>query len=50
MTESTMTREERMALANRRTGLFIFQISWIMVFVCLMLVNADPLQLCVMAA
>ncbi|MBK8027770.1 MAG: hypothetical protein IPK19_41915 [Chloroflexi bacterium] len=36
-----MTREERMALANRRTGLFIFQISWIMVFVCLMLVNVQ---------
>ncbi|MBL8133431.1 MAG: heme-copper oxidase subunit III [Anaerolineae bacterium] len=41
MAESTLTREERIALANRRTGLLVFQISWIMVFVCLMLVNVQ---------
>jgi heme/copper-type cytochrome/quinol oxidase subunit 3 len=34
-----LTREERIALANRRFGLFIFQMSWILVFVLLVIVN-----------
>jgi hypothetical protein len=34
-----MTREQEIALKNRRTGLNIFQISWIMVFICLVIVN-----------
>jgi len=37
--DTQLSRQERMALANRRTGLFIFQLSWIMVFVCLTFVN-----------
>lgn len=34
-----LTREERIALANRRFGLFIFQMSWILVFILLVIVN-----------
>lgn len=34
-----LTRQQEIALKNRRTGLNIFQISWIMVFVCLSIVN-----------
>jgi len=34
-----LSREEQLALKNRRTGMAIFQISWIMVFVCLVMVN-----------
>ncbi len=34
-----LSREELMALQNKRTGVTIFQISWIMVFVCLIVVN-----------
>lgn len=34
-----MTREQEIALKNRRTGMNIFQLSWIMVFVCLVIVN-----------
>lgn len=37
--EQNLSREELQALRNKRTGLFIFQISWIMVFVCLVIVN-----------
>jgi heme/copper-type cytochrome/quinol oxidase subunit 3 len=37
--EQPLSRQERLALKNRRTGMTIFQISWIMVFVCLILVN-----------
>ena len=37
--EQQLTREERLALKNKRTGLTIFQISWIMVFVSLVVVN-----------
>lgn len=37
--ERQLSREERLALKNRRTGMAIFQISWIMVFVCLIVVN-----------
>jgi heme/copper-type cytochrome/quinol oxidase subunit 3 len=32
-------REEELALKNKRTGMTIFQISWIMAFVCLIFVN-----------
>jgi heme/copper-type cytochrome/quinol oxidase subunit 3 len=34
-----LSRDELIALRNKRTGVTIFQISWIMVFVCLILVN-----------
>lgn len=34
-----MTRDEIIALKNKRTAVTVFQISWIMVFVCLILVN-----------
>jgi heme/copper-type cytochrome/quinol oxidase subunit 3 len=37
--EEQLTREELQALRNRRTGMFIFQVSWIMAFVCLVIVN-----------
>lgn len=38
-TAQPMTREEALALKNKRTGLTIFQLSWMMTFVCLVLVN-----------
>lgn len=37
--EKELSRDELIALKNRRTGVTVFQISWIMVFVCLTLVN-----------
>lgn len=37
--EQNLSREELQAIRNRRTGLLIFQISWIMAFVCLVIVN-----------
>ncbi len=37
--EPQLSRQELLTLKNRRTGMAIFQISWIMVFVCLILVN-----------
>lgn len=37
--ENNLSREELQALRNRRTGMTIFQISWIMAFVCLIVVN-----------
>lgn len=37
--EHQLSRDEQTALNNRRTGVTIFQISWIMVFVCLSVVN-----------
>jgi cytochrome c oxidase subunit III len=37
--EKPLSRREALALKNRRTGMAIFQISWIMVFVCLIVVN-----------
>jgi heme/copper-type cytochrome/quinol oxidase subunit 3 len=37
--EQELTREERQKLANNRTGMAIFQISWILAFVCLVIVN-----------
>lgn len=36
--ERPLTRAEQMALRNKRTGMTIFQLSWILVFVCLVLV------------
>ncbi len=37
--EQNLSREELQALRNKRTGLLVFQISWIMAFVCLVIVN-----------
>ncbi|MEO8608721.1 MAG: cytochrome c oxidase subunit 3 [Chloroflexota bacterium] len=37
--EQQLSREELQALRNKRTGLAIFQVSWIMVFVVLIVVN-----------
>ena len=37
--EQKLTRQEQLQLRNRRTGLTVFQISWIMTFVCLIVVN-----------
>ena len=37
--ENELSREELQRLRNKRSGLAIFQISWIMVFVCLIIVN-----------
>lgn len=37
--EQSLTRAERQALANKRTAVTVFQVSWIMVFVCLIVVN-----------
>ncbi len=37
--EHKPTRKELQDLRNKRTGLFIFQLSWILVFVCLVIVN-----------
>jgi nitric oxide reductase NorE protein len=37
--EANLSREERQALRNKRTGMFVFQVSWIMAFVCLVIVN-----------
>ena len=37
--EEGLSRQELQALRNKRTGLAIFQLSWIMTFVCLSLVS-----------
>ncbi|MCA9905605.1 MAG: cytochrome c oxidase subunit 3 [Anaerolineae bacterium] len=37
--EQGLSRDELIALRNKRTGMTVFQISWIMVFVCLIVVN-----------
>ena len=37
--EQALSRSERQALANKRTAVTVFQVSWIMVFVCLIVVN-----------
>lgn len=37
--EKNLSREELLALRNRRTGMTVFQISWIMAFLCLIIVN-----------
>ncbi len=36
--ERPLTRDEQIALKNKRTGMTLFQISWILVFVCLVVV------------
>jgi cytochrome c oxidase subunit III len=35
----TLTRDAEIALKNKRTGINIFQVSWIMVFISLVIVN-----------
>ena len=37
--EQGLSRDELIALRNKRSGVFIFQLSWILVFVCLIVVN-----------
>lgn len=37
--ERALRRQQEMTLKNRRTGINLFQISWIMVFICLIVVN-----------
>ncbi len=37
--ESSLSREELQDLRNKRTAVTVFQISWIMVFVCLIVAN-----------
>lgn len=37
--EEQLRREEELALKNKRAGMLIFQISWIMAFICLVIVN-----------
>jgi heme/copper-type cytochrome/quinol oxidase subunit 3 len=37
--EEELSREEHQALQNKRAGMFIFQVSWIMAFVALIVVN-----------
>ena len=37
--QEPLTPAELLQARNRRTGLTIFQISWILVFVCLVIVN-----------
>ena len=39
--EQQLSREELQHLRNQRTGLTIFQISWILVFVCMVVVNVQ---------
>lgn len=36
--ERPLSRQEQLALKNKRTGMTVFQISWILVFVCLVVV------------
>lgn len=37
--EEHLTREEFQALQNKRAGMFVFQVSWIMAFFCMVVVN-----------
>jgi heme/copper-type cytochrome/quinol oxidase subunit 3 len=37
--EQQLSRREQQDLRNKRTGLTIFQISWILVFICMVVVN-----------
>jgi nitric oxide reductase NorE protein len=37
--EQGLSRAELLALRNKRSGVFIFQLSWILVFICLIVVN-----------
>ena len=39
MSQESLTPAELLQQRNRRTGMTIFQISWILVFVCLVIVN-----------
>lgn len=39
LAEQQLSRRELQDLRNKRTGLTIFQISWILVFICLAMVN-----------
>lgn len=39
VSERAVSRDELLALRNKRTGMTVFQLSWIMVFVCLIMVN-----------
>jgi heme/copper-type cytochrome/quinol oxidase subunit 3 len=39
LAKQELSREELQQLRNKRSGMTIFQISWIMVFVCLIVVN-----------
>jgi heme/copper-type cytochrome/quinol oxidase subunit 3 len=39
ISEQNLTRDELIALRNKRTGMTVFQLSWIMVFICLVVVN-----------
>ncbi len=39
VSEQGFSRDELMALRNKRTGMTVFQVSWIMAFVCLIVVN-----------
>jgi heme/copper-type cytochrome/quinol oxidase subunit 3 len=37
--EAQLSRQEQLDLKNKRTGLLLFQVSWYMTFVCLVIVN-----------
>jgi heme/copper-type cytochrome/quinol oxidase subunit 3 len=37
--EEQLQQDEALALKNNRTGMLIFQVSWIMAFVCMVVVN-----------
>jgi heme/copper-type cytochrome/quinol oxidase subunit 3 len=37
--EQSLSRQQTQALKNKRAGLFVFQLSWILAFVCLIMVN-----------
>ncbi|NWG15835.1 MAG: heme-copper oxidase subunit III [Chloroflexi bacterium] len=39
LAERRLTPKEELDLKNKRTGLAIFQVSWIMVFICMMVVH-----------
>lgn len=37
--EQQLSRDAELSLKNKRTGMFVFQVSWIMAFVCIVIVN-----------
>ncbi|TVR24435.1 MAG: hypothetical protein EA396_01305 [Anaerolineaceae bacterium] len=37
--EQQLGRDAELNLKNKRTGMFVFQVSWIMAFVCIVIVN-----------
>ncbi|MFW5692223.1 MAG: cytochrome c oxidase subunit 3 [Chloroflexota bacterium] len=37
--ENQLSRDEQQTLRNKRAGMFIFQVSWIMAFLCMVVVN-----------